>query len=67
MGIREAFVAHPVAVVLSAAFALALLATVVVAATTTGVVLTLRLAALTVVLFLFAAGFWAGPVGERYL
>ena len=67
MGIRDAFGAHPVPVVFSVAFALALLATVAAALTSDGVVTTLRLGALTVVLFLFAAGFWARPVGERYL
>ena len=67
MRIRGVVAEHPMPVAFSLAFLAALVATVASALTADGVVLTLRLSALTVVLLLFAAGFWAGPVGERYL
>ena len=68
MNVRRTVADYPVQVVMGAAFAVALLATVGYVASggeSTG--LALRLAALTTVLFCFAAGFAAGPLAERYL
>ena len=67
MSIRGVVADYPMPVTFSVAFAVVLVATVASALTTDDVVTTLRLGALAAVLFLFAAGFWAGPVGERYL
>lgn len=67
MSIRGVIADYPMPVAFSLAFVVVLIATVASAATTDNVVTTLRLGALTAVLFLFAAGFWIGPVGERYL
>ncbi|QLG62329.1 hypothetical protein [Halorarum salinum] len=67
MTIRAVVADNPLPTTFSLAFVLALLATAVHASTADSFATTLRLAALTAVLFLFAAGFWVGPVGERYL
>ena len=54
-------------VLLAVATLAALVATVAVAAGGSSFSTTLRLGALTFVLFCFAVGFSAGPLGERYL
>ncbi|ESP88742.1 hypothetical protein [Candidatus Halobonum tyrrellensis] len=67
MDVRRTVVDHPLPVVFAAAFAVAFVATVgyVAGGGSTGLVL--RLAAVTTVLFGFAAAFAAGPLAERYL
>ncbi|MFC7137121.1 hypothetical protein ACFQRB_13005 [Halobaculum litoreum] len=67
MDTRRILREYPLQVLLAVAAAAALVATVAVAAGGSSLSTTLRLAALTVVLFLFAVGFSAGPLGERYL
>lgn len=68
MNVRRTVAAYPVQVAFAAAFAVALLATVgYVAGGGDSTTTALRLAALTTVLFCFAAGFAAGPLAERYL
>ena len=58
---------YPVQVVLGGAFVAALLVTVGYALTGESTATAIRLAALTTVLFGFAAAFAAGPLAERYL
>jgi len=64
---RRTVAAYPLQVLLAVATAAALVATAVVAAGDAPLSLTLRLAALSTVLFVFAVGFSAGPLAERYL
>ncbi|WP_277552491.1 hypothetical protein [Halobaculum limi] len=67
MDVRRTIAAFPLQVLLGAATFVALVATLVVASGGASLALTLRLAALTTVLFVFAVGFSAGPLAERYL
>ncbi|MFC7070243.1 hypothetical protein [Halobaculum lipolyticum] len=67
MDTRRLLREYPLQVLLAVATLAALVATVAVAAAGDGVATTLRLGALTFVLFCFAVGFSAGPLGERYL
>lgn len=67
MTIRAVVADHPLPTTFSLAFLLALVVTAVHGLTADSPTNTIRLAAFTAVLFLFAAGFWVGPVGERYL
>ena len=68
MDARRTVADYPVQVVLGTAFLAALLVTVgYVAGGGGSTALALRLAALTTVLFGFAAAFAAGPLAERYL
>ncbi|MFC6785959.1 hypothetical protein ACFQFH_08635 [Halobaculum halobium] len=67
MDTRRIVAEYPLQVLLAAATLAALVATALVAAGGSTVPTTLRLAALTTVLFLFAVGFSAGPLAERYL
>lgn len=67
MDVRRTVAAYPLQVILAAAALAALVATAAVAASGDSLGLTLRLAALSTVLAVFALGFSAGPLGERYL
>ncbi|UIO98969.1 hypothetical protein Hbl1158_10530 [Halobaculum sp. CBA1158] len=67
MDTRRTVAEYPLQVLLGVAFLVALVATALVAATGESLALTLRLAALTTVLFAFAGGLSAGPLAERYL
>ena len=67
MNPRRAVAAYPLQVLLGVATVAALVATAVVAAGGGPVSRTLRLAALSTVLFAFAVGFSAGQLAERYL
>ncbi len=64
-GIPPLVTENPVAAVLSVGFVLALLTTVGVALAGGRARLVIRLAALSVVLAVFAGGFWVNVVGER--
>jgi hypothetical protein len=66
MDARHLFAEYPVPVVLTAATVLAAVWTLVQFAGPAPVTATIQAAALTTVLFVFAAGFWAGPLSERY-
>ncbi|MFC7096180.1 hypothetical protein [Halobaculum marinum] len=67
MDTRRILTEYPLQVLLTVATLAALVATVVVASGGGELTTTLRLGALTFVLLLFAVGFSAGPLGERYL
>lgn len=64
-GVPPLVAENPVPAVLSVGFVLAVLATVGVALAGGRTRLVIRLAALSVVLAVFAGGFWASVVGER--
>jgi hypothetical protein len=66
MDIRRGVVAHPVPSALTAGAVLAALVTVAQFAVGTPLRATIRTAALTTVLAVFAAGFWIGPAAEWY-
>ncbi|MXR40959.1 hypothetical protein GRX01_06340 [Halobaculum sp. WSA2] len=67
MNPRRTVAAYPLQALLAVATVAALVATAVVAAGDAPLSFTLRLAALSTVLFVFAVGFSAGPLAERYL
>ncbi|MFB9824040.1 hypothetical protein [Halobaculum roseum] len=67
MDTRRLLREYPLQALLAAATVAALFATLVVAAGGAASTTTLRLGALTFVLFVFTLGFSAGPLGERYV